>query len=189
MNILGIDLAGSEKRPTGIAYLNNQNKIKTKILYLNEEILSIARSFSEIFIDAPISLPHGRKSLEENNGIHFRESEVKIRKLGIKVLPSTLGPMRMLTKRAMYLKDLFEKQNKKVYEVFPAGFYRIMNTPKKMEDIVKLYNDLGYQLEDKIYIQDEIDAIACLITGIMFKQNKAFLIEGIDGSIVLPKNF
>jgi len=189
MNILGIDLAGSEKRPTGIAYLDNQNKIKTKILYLNEEILSIARSFLEIFIDAPISLPHGRKSLEENNGIHFREFEIKIRKLGIKVLPSTLGPMRMLTKRAMYLKDLFDKQNKKVYEVFPAGFYRIMNTPKKMKDIVKLYNDLGYQLEDKIYIQDEIDAIACLITGIMFKQNKAFLIEGIDGSIVLPKNF
>ncbi|MFN3247344.1 MAG: DUF429 domain-containing protein, partial [Leptonema sp. (in: bacteria)] len=86
MNILGIDLAGSEKRPTGIAYLDNQNKIKTKILYLNEGILSIARSFSEIFIDAPISLPHGRKSFEENNGIHFREFEIKIRKLGIKVL-------------------------------------------------------------------------------------------------------
>ena len=35
MNILGIDLAGSEKRPTGIAYLDNQNKIKKMIIRKN----------------------------------------------------------------------------------------------------------------------------------------------------------
>jgi len=191
MNLLGIDLAGSEKRATGIAYFKD-HKIITKIVYKNEEILSIAKDFTEIFIDAPLTLPKTRKSLEENNGKHFREFEIKLRKLGIKILPATLGPMRMLTKRAMDLKDLLQKQNKNVYEVFPNGFYRIMNLKSKQkEEIVKLYNELGYSLDNKNFTQDELDAIACLLTGEMFKKNQAWILDGEDGTIILPqkKNF
>ena len=121
MNILGIDLAGSEKRPTGIAYFQNK-KIITRIVYTDKEILSLTKNFSEIFIDAPLSLPKGRESLEINNGIHFRECDMKLRNLKIKFFPLTLGSMRMLTKRAINLKLILEKENKRVYEVFPGGF-------------------------------------------------------------------
>ncbi len=187
MNLLGIDLAGSEKRATGIAYFED-HKIKTNVVFKNEEILTIAKDFTEIFIDAPLTLPKTRKSLEENNGIHFREFEIKLRKFGIKILPSTLGPMRMLTKRAMDLKDLLQKQNKKVYEVFPMGFYQIMNIKSKQKNqIVKLYKDLGYHLDNKNFTQDELDAIACLLTGEMFKKNQAWILEGDDGTIILPQ--
>jgi Protein of unknown function (DUF429). len=36
-------------------------------------------------------------------------------------------------------------------------------------------------------LQDEIDAIACLLTGIMFLEGRAELLEGEDGAIIIPK--
>ena len=187
MNILGIDLAGSEKRPTGIAYFED-NRILTKVVYNDEEILKIAKNFSKIFIDAPLSLPKGRGSLEVNNGIHFRECDIKLRELKIKFFPLTLGPMRKLTKRAIKLKALLKEQNKKVFEVFPGGFYDIMKLSRKnKEEIIKFYKDLGFELEDKEFIQDELDAIACLLTGLMHEKEESLILEGIDGSIILPR--
>jgi hypothetical protein len=187
MSILGIDLAGSEKRPTGIAYFKD-NRILTKVVYKDEEILKIAKNFSKIFIDAPLSLPKGRDSLEVNNGIHFRECDIKLRKLKIKFFPLTLGPMRKLTERAIKLKIILKEQNKKVFEVFPGGFYDIMKLSRKnKEEIIKFYKNLGFELEDKKFIQDELDAIACLLTGLMHEKGESFILDGIDGSIILPR--
>jgi len=186
MNILGIDLAGSEKRPTGVAYVED-NKILTKVVYNDDEILNLAKSFSKIFIDAPLSLPKGRGSLEVNNGIHFRECDIKLRELKIKFFPLTLGPMRKLTKRAIKLKALLEEQNKKVFEVFPGGFYDIMKLSRKnKEEIIKFYKNLEFELEDKEFIQDELDAIACLLTGLMHERGDSLILEGVDGAIILP---
>lgn len=53
--------------------------------------------------------------------------------------------------------------------------------------ILELYRKLGFNLEDRKYTKDEIDAIACLLTGIMFLEGRAELLEGEDGAIIIPK--
>jgi hypothetical protein len=52
---------------------------------------------------------------------------------------------------------------------------------------LELYRRLGFNLEDRKYTKDEIDAIACLLTGIMFLEGRAELLEGEDGAIIIPK--
>jgi len=46
MKVLGIDLSGSEKRPTGVAYLEF-------VLYRDEEIIEFSKAFSHVFVNAP----------------------------------------------------------------------------------------------------------------------------------------
>jgi len=58
---------------------------------------------------------------------------------------------------------------------------------KDKEEIIKFYKDLGFELEDKEFIQDELDAIACLLTGLMHEKEESLILEGIDGSIILPR--
>ena len=63
MKALGIDLSGFEKRPTGVAYIEDE-KIKCSVLYKDEEIIELSKAFSHVFVDAPLSLPKGRKNIK-----------------------------------------------------------------------------------------------------------------------------
>ncbi|WP_448588389.1 DUF429 domain-containing protein [Thermocrinis sp.] len=187
MRALGIDLAGSEKRATGVAYLED-GKLQCHLLYKDEEILELSKGFSHVFMDAPLSIPKGRKTLEDRKGPHLRECDVMLRRRGIRFFPITLGPMRVLTERAMRLKDVLESMGKLVYEVFPGAFYDVMGVGRKdKKGIRELYKNLGFCMEEKSYTQDELDAVACLLTGLMFLEGRAELLGGEDGAIIVPK--
>jgi predicted nuclease with RNAse H fold len=101
----------------------------------------------------------------------------------------TLGPMRILTQRAIRLKDILEGLGKEVYEVFPGAFYDVMGVSRKdRKAIGKFYLNMGLDLEKRKYTQDELDGIACLLTGCMFLEGKGVLLKGGDGAIVIPKH-
>jgi predicted nuclease with RNAse H fold len=186
MKVLGIDLAGSERRNSGVAYLED-GKLTCFVLHRDEEILELSKGFSHIFIDAPLSLPKGRANLQDR-GPHFRACDLMLRKRGIKFFPVSLGPMRLLTERGIRLKTAMEGWGKVVYEVFPGAFYDVMGVGRKdKKAILELYRRLGFNLEDRKYTKDEIDAIACLLMGIMFLEGRAELLEGEDGAIIIPK--
>jgi len=188
VRVLGIDLAGSEKRPTGVAFKEKVG-VRCSLLFEDCEIIEFSKPFTHIFVDAPLSLPLGRRSLEENNGIHFRECDLMLRKMGIRFFPMTLGPMRILTQRAIRLKDILEGLGKEVYEVFPGAFYDVMGVSRKdRKAIGKFYLNMGLDLEKRKYTQDELDGIACLLTGCMFLEGKGVLLKGGDGAIVIPKH-
>jgi len=76
MSIVGLDLAGVETRPTGVCILVGM-KAETSLLYTNDELLKNTEASKPkvIAIDAPLSLPPGRKSIEERTGVHLRESD------------------------------------------------------------------------------------------------------------------
>ncbi len=187
---LGVDLAGSEKRNTGISFVEN-NSIVTLILRNEKELIEIMQKFQFIYIDAPLTLPHGRSSLEVRNEHHFRECDLLLRKRRIKFFPITLGPMRMLTQRGMRLRERLSKLGKEVYEVFPGAFYDVFKVKRKDRDtILALYKTLssffGLSLKVDYPSQDELDAIACLFTGFFHKLNLAECLIGIDGTIIIP---
>ena len=187
---LGVDLAGSEKRNTGISFVEN-NSIVTCIIRNEKELLEIMQKFQFIYIDAPLTLPHGRTSLEVRNEHHFRECDLLLRKRGIKFFPITLGPMRMLTQRGMRLREMLSKLGKEVYEVFPGAFYDVFGVKRKDRETIQalvktLSGFFGLSLKVDYPSQDELDAIACLFTGFFHKLNLAECLTGIDGTIIIP---
>ena len=95
MSIVGLDLAGVESRPTGFCLLKGLIA-ETFLVYTNEEIVrKVEESKPEIVaIDAPLSLPTGRKSIEQRTKVHLRACDKELLKRGIKFFPVTLGPMR-----------------------------------------------------------------------------------------------
>ena len=182
-SIIGFDLAGSPKRETGYAFYDGK-RLKAGYLYGDEEILGLVMDFNIVMIDAPLSLPKGRESLE-SLGPHFRECDLALRKAGIKFFPLTLGPMRMLTKRAMTLTSIFEKQGKKVFETFPGAFYDSVGLKRKDKDsILEFYRNLNLPIENRFYLQDELDAVACWISGVCYTLGRAVIFSGEDGQIV-----
>lgn len=190
MKILGIDLAGSEKRNTGYCILRDDGA-KFGILRSDKEIVSLVEKEKPaiVAIDAPLSLPEGRKRIEEKNETHFRECDVMLRKMGIKFFPITIGPMRMLTKRGMGLEKKIGRIDKKIkiIEVFPGATYDVYGVGRKnKKEITRWAKKFGLDVRNA-KTQDELDAVACAITGKLYSQGKAILLDGKDGAIAIPK--
>jgi len=192
MIIVGIDLAGSFKRDTGICILNEKLFAKTMIVHTDKEIITLIDKVkpSLIAIDAPLSLPYGRKSLDEKNNIHFRECDKMLLRMGIKFFPITLGPMRMLTKRGIKLKNILESKGYRVIEVYPGGAQDILGIPRKshgLHELRKGLERLGIKGIDRETTGDELDAVTAAYVGYLFLKNEAMLLNGKDGCIVMPR--
>ena len=102
--ILGLDLAGSPRRPTGFCVLRGR-RVTVGHLFGDEDICRDGWYMAPqlIAIDAPLGLPAGRCCLLNACACagtsHFRVSDYELRRMGIRFLPITLGPMRQLTQR------------------------------------------------------------------------------------------
>jgi uncharacterized protein len=107
--VVGIDLAGSLGRPTGVCVLHGV-RAETYIAYTDEEILQTIGLAKPglVTIDTPLSLPDRRKTIHDRSGEHFRDCDRELRRRGIRLFPITLGPMRMLTERGLALKPKIE---------------------------------------------------------------------------------
>ena len=192
MKILGIDLAGSEKRKTGICLLDKKLKAHCQVVFSNKEIFDLIKKEKPclIAIDAPLSLPFGRKSLEKKSSIHFRKADLELSKMKIKFFPITLGPMRMLTKRGIFLKEKLKKKFK-VIEVYPGATQDILGLPRKQKGKEKLLNSikkLGIKISQKNLTTDELDAICCAFTGYLFLKKKTIpLGDKKEGQIIVPQ--
>ncbi len=184
--VVGLDLAGSEKRDTGFCFLGRKTDVK--ILHTDKEILEQIKRCKPtlVAIDAPLSLPKGRKDIEDKSGPHFRKCDLELRRLGIRFFPVTLGPMRMLTKRGMELKKKIQRLGAKVIEVYPGATYDVFGVERKdRKQIMAWLREHG--IKTKRWTQDELDAVACALTGRWYLQGKA---KGIgnprEGLIVIP---
>jgi len=195
MKVVGIDLAGSEKQKTGFCILDEKLNAKTKVLKKDEEIISeTLKAKPEIIsIDAPLSLPFGRKSLSQKGPPHLRECDKELLKMKIKFFPITLGPMRKLTKRGIKLKKIFESKGLKVIESFPGAAQDILNMPRKQAGLEKLRKALikfGIKgdVKKKEITGDELDAITSALVGKMYLEGNYIAIGNPnEGLIILPK--
>jgi hypothetical protein len=69
LRVLGLDLGGVEHKPTGVCVLRGL-RAKTFLLYADKDILALVRDLEPDLaaVDAPLTLPPGRKSMEERSG-------------------------------------------------------------------------------------------------------------------------
>jgi predicted nuclease with RNAse H fold len=195
MKVIGIDLAGSPNHVTGICLLNGTPFCKTFAVHNDEDILgTVLKARPDVIsIDAPLSLPRGRKSIDQKDTHHFRKCDLELRKMKIRFFPVTLGPMRMLTARGMKLKEQFEKYRLNVIESYPGGAQDILRMPRKQKGIERLRKALikfGIKgdVEKKYITHDELDAITCAIVGRMYLQKKYLALgDKKEGLMIMPK--
>jgi predicted nuclease with RNAse H fold len=189
--IIGLDLAGVESRPTGFCSLIGM-KVETSLVYSDIDILAKIRESNPevVAIDAPLSLPPGRKSLEERTGPHLRECDKELLKKGIRFFPLTLGPMRKLTSRGINLRRILEGEKFVVIETYPGGAQDVLGIQRKQKGLEKLKTGLenldiiglSVQMSDH-----ELDAVTCAYVGKLFFEGKNVTYGALNEGIVMPK--
>ena len=190
MSIVGLDLAGVESRPTGYCMLAGMTA-ETSLIYKDIEILAKIRASNSrvVAIDAPLSLPPGRKSFEERTGVHLRECDRELLRRGIRFFPVTLGPMRKLTARGMYLRKILEDENFIAIEVYPGGAQDVLGIPRKQQGLEKLkagLEKLGIKGLNNQMSDHELDAVTCAYVGKLFFEGKVVTYGESNEGIVMP---
>lgn len=174
--VVGIDLAGVYSRETGFCVMCEAWGARTQILHTDDEIIAATLESSPrlVCIDAPLGLPKGRCCLRDDckcrSAGHLRECDRELQRRGIRFFPVTLGPMRKLTARGIFLRKKFENMGFQVIESYPGGIQDILGIPRKQQGIEPLragLKSLGVRGDiDKDGItDDELDAVTAAVLG------------------------
>lgn len=192
MYVVGLDLSGSSKRGSGICLMHNCD-VKTFILFSDEEILEkITTSNARLVaIDAPLSLPKGRKNLGDRSGPHLRECDRELLRKRIRFFPLTLGPMRKLTERGIKLKEVLKEKGYEVIEVYPGGAQDLWRFPRKsknLEGLRKNLGNIGLNGNFEKMCHDELDAVTAALVGFLYLLGEydEYGDRG-EGTIIMPK--
>jgi predicted nuclease with RNAse H fold len=189
--VVGLDLAGSPKRPTGFCLLRGADA-ETSDLFADSEILEAVRKAAPalVAIDAPLNLPPGRTSIHERNDSHYRVCDLELRKRRIPFFPITLGPMRSLTERGIGLRCEIEAMGIRVIEMYPGGAQDVWRIPRARRDRVGLRRGLlrlGLKGLRKDTSDHELDAATGALVGRDFLAGKAEVYGNFEeGAIVMP---
>ena len=190
--VAGIDLAGSPKRNTGVCLLKGKRILRWDTLFSDEEIVNFIDVSKPhlIAIDAPLNLPPGRKTLDDRNGEHFRPCDRELLRRGIRFFPITLGPMRMLTERGIFLSRAFARKGYSVIEMYPGAAQDVWETGRKQDGLPKLRRGLerlGVKGLDKNMNGDELDAVTGALVAYWYMKGKAEVLGNFkEGAIVIP---
>lgn len=174
MRYIGLDLAGSPKRPTGACAIDGRLRVLCCVLYSDKEILEFVRESRTkyVAVDAPLALPKGRHCLGEHcrGRAHFRACDRVLMRMGIKFFPITIGPMRTLTARGIRLMKILKLLPVKVFETYPGAAQDLLGIPRKQHGLQALQQGLmGIGCRGDIARRDltgdELDAINCALVA------------------------
>jgi len=180
--IIGIDLAGVPKNPTGWASWKNK-RISTCHLYKNKEILEQLTKIKPILvaIDAPLSLPKKGAMRKLDKEMHRR---------GYPVFPPRFPAMEKLTLRARKITQQIKKEELHIIEVHPTSTRKALKMPaKNWKQIQSIFIQLGLEgdLKARVLTPHEIDAVTAALTGYLHLQGKTELVGNEEeGYIVIP---
>lgn len=189
--VVGIDLAGSPRRATGVCTLSGMNAC-TQIAFADDEILGAVDQAKPdlVPIDAPLSLPAGRKSIHDRRGEHLRECDRLLQQRKIRFFPITLGPMRMLTERGLALKAKIETMGFRVVECYPGAAQDIWQIPRQHRDrkgLLRGLERLGVKGLTPEMTGDELDAVTAALVGRWLLLGRAEMLGGDEG-IAIPRS-
>jgi len=180
IKVVGIDLTGSEKRPSGMATLYDGGQVETARLKTNEEMIAYVLNISPdlVSIDSPLSLP------EDSTKI-YRECELTLKRRGIGVYWCLLPSMEKLTRRGIELAGLLRREGQQVIESYPGAAQDILGIPRKSKGIQLLAAALSeYGVKGNLNVShDELDAITSAIVGQLYLGGKYEAL----GCLIIPK--
>lgn len=183
LRVVGIDLTGSEKRPTGWCSLAGR-EAATRLIRSDRELIAetLAAKPDLVSINSPLSLPRGRKRVTDDDpgrakyGI-MRECERTLKKRGVNVYPSLINSMQQLTARGIRLAKELRLLGVPVIESYPGAAQDIMGIPRKRASLEYLKDGLGAFgisgdfLKAKVS-HDEVDAVTAAVVGLFFWAGK-----------------
>jgi len=184
MKIIGIDLAGSPKNPTGVCVLevgeNDEKITSVRILHNNGEILEFVLSFEKVDIvcvDAPLTFYEGGRLCDQ-----------QLHRYG--ALPITLKGMKTLALRGVDLAGKFNENSINFIEIFSTASAKILGLYDK--DLMRrqkllINSKIAGDTENKILTKDEIDAILAAITGYLHLIDMTETVGDDRGYIVIPR--
>ena len=182
-NVVGIDLTGSEARPSGWCQLINGKAITRRIGTDAELVQATMEAKPDLIsIDSPLSLPKGRHTVDDSDpgrrefGI-TRHCERILKKRGVNVYPSLIRSMQALTARGIRLARLFRSLGVAVIESYPGAAQDIMCIPRKRADLTLLRAGLAEfgisgEFETQNVSHDELDAITSAAVGLFFMSGR-----------------
>ena len=179
LRVVGIDLTGSEARPSGWCLMDGR-EVTTARLGGDDEI--IARTLREhphlISIDSPLTLPEGRTTVHDDDPGRYvygimRYSERVLKRRGVNVYPALIPSMQRLTGRGIRLAEDFRAKGFPVIESYPGAAQDIMGIPRKRKGLEYLEQGLAEFGVSGAFINehlthDELDAITSAIVGVFF---------------------
>jgi uncharacterized protein YprB with RNaseH-like and TPR domain/predicted nuclease with RNAse H fold/dephospho-CoA kinase len=180
--VVGIDLTGSEQRPTGWCSLTG-NHASTSLLSTDEDIVrrTLAVHPQVVSIDSPLSLPKGWRIKSSGalagNGDIMRFCERVLKKRGVNAYPALIPSMQKLTARGIRLAQRFRSYGIPTIESYPGAAQDVMNIPRKRASLELLKAGLeefgltGDFLNNPVS-HDELDAITSAAVGLFFWSGK-----------------
>jgi len=191
---VGLDLAGSPNRDTGACLFRSPRRLRAVILHSDREVRDFVESARPalVVIDAPLSLPRGRRTIEDRSGPHLRACDRELLRRRVPFFPLTLGPMRMLTVRGMRLARGLARRGFSVVEGYPGGAQDILGLPRKRAGVELLQRGLrraglGGDLDRRPLTHDELDAVTIAWVGWNFRRGHGVLIgDPSEGLMLLP---
>jgi predicted nuclease with RNAse H fold len=180
MRVVGLDLAGSPKNPTGYCILDYDERktVKVGILRGDDEIIDLVKSAGPklVAIDAPLTYAGVRRSCDEI-----------LREYG--AIPATMRGMETLAFRGVSLSGRLKSEGFDCIEVFATGTGKILGVFDR--DDFKLQKNLMAlgivgDMGDRILVRDELDAILCALTALLHLLAETRTIGDEGGRVVVP---
>ena len=181
--VVGIDLTGSGKRPSGWCELRGPLATTRMIGHDGDIMAAIEQARPHLVsIDSPLSLPSGRLRVEDDDpgrdqfGI-MRICERTLKRRGVNVYPCLIPSMQRLTARGIRLASALRERGIPVIESYPGAAQDIMNIPRKgagqahLKKGLELFGVIGDYVQRKV-THDELDAITAAIVGLYFWTGK-----------------
>jgi len=187
--VVGIDLAGSPRRPTGVCILRGL-RAETHVAFSDDDILQVVREARPALvpIDAPLSLPRGRRTIHDRSGEHLRDCDRALLRRRIRFFPITLGPMRMLTERGLALKRKLRAMGYRAVECYPGAAQDVWGLPRQHKSRARLFaglRTLGMKGLKRAATGDELDAATAALVGRRFLLGRGEILGG-RGGILIP---
>ena len=180
MRVVGIDLTGSQERHSGVACLDNENRVLTVRLKSDLDIENFVLDMTPhlVSIDSPLSLPENPKKI-------YRDCELELKRRGIGVYWCLLPSMKALTMRGINLASRLRQSGYQVIESYPGAAQDILGIPRKNRGVKVLADALhNYGIwGDLDGTHDELDAITAAIVGQLYLKGEYEAL----GCLILPK--
>jgi uncharacterized protein YprB with RNaseH-like and TPR domain/predicted nuclease with RNAse H fold len=197
--VVGIDLTGSESKPSGLCFLN-KGIAQTLCVKTDDELIAktLETNPSLVSIDSPLSLPAGRLSVFDDDPGRYeygimRTCERELKRRGINVYPALIPSMQRLTSRGIRLAAHLRSLGVPVIESYPGAAQDIMGIPRKRASLEMLRQGLGEfgvggNFQHQTVTHDELDAITSAIVGLFFWSGwYESLGDGHDEALIIPR--
>lgn len=198
---VGIDLAGVERRETGLALVRDGRLEQLHSAASDDEILAfvaLAGPTATIAIDAPLSLPRGRCCLDNDCGCRHdpgtrsRECERALLRMRVPVLAT--GLINVLARRGIAIAASLRSEGWEPLEIYPHATLRLLGMPaaakrtqlgkRRIHDALQA---LVPGLDHPAASDHMLDALVCALTAHLWRQGLTVPVgDPTEGLMVIP---